>query len=231
MVLIFGATLNMGNQPIGCAPSSHRATRMSEANYAPPTANLYTETHRGPAFFTVSPTKLMIMMLATSGLYGLYWHYRNWALYKQRFSLAIWPLPRAWFGVLFMPSLLSKLDRELEARGKARMASWKLTAVLYISLAFAPMIFGFMFGLVRGAAGYPPQPPNLNLIVAVSAVALVLMGLILSRVQGFINLLNDDPLGSTNAKLSDANWVWILIGAIYWVVNYYVALAMNSAGS
>src|SRR5690349_17919588 len=54
-----------------------------------------------PAFFPVSPVKLVVMSTFTFGIYELYWFYRNWKLIKQRTGASITPFWRAFFGILF----------------------------------------------------------------------------------------------------------------------------------
>ena len=48
-----------------------------------------------PAFFAVSPLKLIVMSTATLGIYELYWFYKNWKLIKQRTESNIMPFWRA----------------------------------------------------------------------------------------------------------------------------------------
>lgn len=193
---------------------------MIDSIYTPPKARLNVEPAGLPAFFTVSPTKLMTMLWATSGLYGLYWLYKNWALYKQFSGRSIWPIPRTLLGLIFLPSLFCKLDRTLREQGKGGMPYWWGHAALLIVNGLAPALLSFFNGLVRGLGGQPLTESGVGQMFAISFITLLIHSLILLRVQRYINVLNDDSSGHTNARLSKANWLWIAIGMLYWYAGY-----------
>ncbi|HEY0287537.1 MAG TPA: hypothetical protein VGC62_11080 [Pseudomonas sp.] len=202
---------------------------MSDSMYVPPTANLNVEPAGAPAFFTVSTTKFMTMLLATSGLYGWYWFYKNWALYRRYSGRSIWPIPRAVFGLIFLPSLFCKLDRVLKQQGKDGMPFWRGSAALFILIAIAPMALSFLVGLLQGLNGQPFSGGGIVPMIAASIIPLMLQSLILLRVQRFINVVNDDPSGNTNARLTHWNWVWIVIGLLYWFAGYLLIVAVTQA--
>src|SRR5262245_22041834 len=54
----------------------------------------------GPAWFAVGTAKLVVMSVATLGLYQIYWFYQQWKRVRDG-GEDVWPLPRAIFGVLF----------------------------------------------------------------------------------------------------------------------------------
>ncbi|WP_268799657.1 hypothetical protein [Pseudomonas huanghezhanensis] len=204
---------------------------MPDSNYTSPKADLTPETKGGSAFFTVSPAKLLFMLITTSGLYGVYWFYKNWALYKHFSGRSIWPVPRAVFSWFFFPSLLSKVDRVHLERGKGGMPWWKLIAVLFILIVFSPWWLGFLDGFIRALTRQPSLlaidagPIGLLLF---SLAQITLYSLLLMRVQRFINVVNDDPSGSSNAELSGANWLWVVVGLLFWYGNYLALVVLSS---
>lgn len=193
---------------------------MTDSIYAPPIAKLTVEPAGSPAFLTVSPTKLMTMLWATSGLYGFYWFYKNWALYKQVSGRSIWPVARTLLALIFVPSLFCKLDRALREQGKGGMPYWRGLAALLIVNGLTPALLSFFNGLARGLSGQPLTESGAGQLFAISFITLLIHSLILLRVQHFINVLNDDSSGRTNARLSKANWLWIAIGMLYWYAGY-----------
>src|SRR5581483_11977647 len=48
-------------------------------------------------FFYVSPLKLVVMSIATFGLYELFWFYKNWYYVNEHTNHAVWPLMRSIF--------------------------------------------------------------------------------------------------------------------------------------
>ena len=52
-------------------------------------------------FFAVSVPKLILLSTCTSGLYELFWFYKNWRLVREREDSDILPFWRAFFGFFF----------------------------------------------------------------------------------------------------------------------------------
>ena len=44
------------------------------------------------------------------------------------------------------------------------------------------------------------------------------VGFALAEVQGAINVACNEPEGESNGDLSAANWAWILLGALFWLL-------------
>ncbi len=90
-----------------------------------------------PVFFPVSVTKLLVLSLCTSGLYELYWLYKNWQIIKQREQSDIIPFWRAFFAVFFCHALLSQIRSEAESSGTGSFpagplaAGWIITTLLW----------------------------------------------------------------------------------------------------
>jgi len=228
MVLIFSGVISLVLVALGCAASITRGNEMSEVFYTPPEADLRDQ-QREPAFFTVAPTKLVIMLIVTSGLYGLYWFFKNWTLYKAYSARSIWPLPRTVFGILYLPSMFCKIDAELKKLGKEGMSYWRLSAAGIILIALGPVVFSFFSGLIQGLQGQPFSGPGPALLIALSISPVLAQSLILRRVQSFINLLNDDPAGAQNNSFTALNAVWALIGIGYWYVGLQFTLSMANS--
>lgn len=73
---------------------------MTQGSYSP-TADDADIVNAGitPMFYVVSTRKFAILFLATLGLYWIYWFYKNWDRYKDKWPYAsevgstIWPVP------------------------------------------------------------------------------------------------------------------------------------------
>jgi hypothetical protein len=77
---------------------------MDQNPYAPP-RSVVVESRPEDApeapLFAVSIAKMVVLTIATFGLYELAWLYQHWAAIRRRDHSDIWPVPRAIFGVIF----------------------------------------------------------------------------------------------------------------------------------
>lgn len=201
---------------------------MSDVFYTPPKADLTATPKSSQPFFTVSLDKLTVMLVVTSGLYGLYWCFKNWSLYKVHSGRSLWPLPRTVFGMLYMPSLFYKVDAVLKEENKGGMPYWAVSAAAMILLALVPHSVGFIIGLFTSLSGQPFTGVGFIPMVAASTIPMLLQCLILRRVQSFMNLANGDAKGSQNKDFTPWNCVWMVIGVICWGINMMVMASMNA---
>lgn len=196
---------------------------MSGLFYKPPAADLQAQRREQPAFFTVAPNKLIVMLLLSFGFYTVYWMYKNWALYRDHSGRSLWPVPRAVFAIFYLPSLLYKIDGMSKSKGKGGLPHWWLSAALYFILPFSPYLIGCAIGLFCAVAGYDLPRFGFSVGFFIGAAAFVLQALVLLRVQRFINPLNGDSSGMENAAYSNLNRLWIVIGALNWCgINYWL---------
>jgi hypothetical protein len=166
-----------------------------------------------PTFYVVSRKKLAILYLATSGLYGVYWFYKNWSNYKNsssdRFNVdrSIWPVPRGIFSIFFTHALF----REVKAYGRdnAALAEWNNE-----SLATQLVLFTIAGNVLDRMSVRSIGSPYTD--IASLLIMGPILGLLLSA-QHKINLSCDDPDGDSNSRLTNANYVWIGLGLIFWL--------------
>ena len=78
-----------------------------------------------PLFLHISVTKLILMSVASLGLYEAYWIYKNWKYINEREGLGIHPFWRGWFGIFFCHSLLQRI-KENEAAGMLTESSFSV---------------------------------------------------------------------------------------------------------
>jgi hypothetical protein len=173
-----------------------------------------------PMFYVVSKRKLAILFLATFTAYVLYWFYKNWDCYKgrhpeaSRFGSTISPVPRAVFWMFFTHTLFRKV--KAHGREQPRVARWHsdLHATILIALIILSNVVDIFF---VGPAGD-----------VASLVSIVVVLLPILKAQEMINLSCGDPAGKGNDRLSKANWVWAIAGALLWVL-VIVGLIMPGA--
>lgn len=192
---------------------------MSDNVYSPPAAELV-ETGSGSdsRYYVVSTTKLAVLYLATLGLYSVYWFYANWRNYKRATGESMIPVMRGIFSIFFAHSLFSRVDRSLTDQPGDEAYSWSPTALAtwYVVLSVVLNITGRMAGKSIGS----PTTDILS-IVLMFPVLYVLM-----QAQKAINTAEYDPAGQTNSAFTGANILWILLGAVFWLMTIVGYLAI-----
>jgi hypothetical protein len=189
---------------------------MSDSIYAPPQADLGStpvESISAP-FYVVSVKKVMVLGLLTFGLYFVYWHYQNWRQYRDwhlartQESLGIWPVPRGIFSIFFMHSLFRNV--KAYADDNERHIDWEPGTIATI-LVTLTIVGNLLDRAAMRNIGYPVTD-ILSLIVLAPLLYLY------TRVQPIINASCGDPESKSNSDFTVANWVWIVIGALLWVL-------------
>ncbi len=74
------------------------------------------EPYSGPLFLHIPVRRLIVLSIASCGLYEAYWIYKNWRFFKEREDLEIHPFWRGVFGLFFCHSLLRRIHDDAEAR-------------------------------------------------------------------------------------------------------------------
>lgn len=170
--------------------------------------------YAAPTFYVVSRKKLAILYIGTLGLYGFYWFYKNWSNYKHSTApdfnpdRKIWPVARALFSIFFIHTLF--LEIKMFGRDKAGMAEWKSDS-LATKLVLTLIVSNVLDRLSRKSIG-SPYTDLASLLILAPLLALYL------DAQQMINLSCGDPEGKTNSRLTKANYVWIGLGSIVWIL-------------
>jgi hypothetical protein len=169
--------------------------------------------YRPPTFYVVSRKKLVILYLATFGLYSVYWFYKNWSNYKHSTApnfnpdREIWPAPRGLFSIFFIHALFG--DIKLYGHAKAMVADWNAGSQA-TRLVLTMIVSNVLDRLSYRSIGSPYTDIASLLILA------PLLSQFLSS-QHMINVSCDDPDGESNSRFTTANYVWITLGVIWWI--------------
>ncbi len=182
---------------------------MSENPYIAPTSELEMASAHpnaiGTEFYVVSIKKFLWLFVATFGIYALYWHYKQWEQYRRFHNEKMWPIARAIFAIFFIHKLTRNIDDCL--RDNKTPYDWSPSA---IATAYV------VLSLVSNASNKIPDnvSPWLDLLPLVILAALAWL---LMKVQHGANLACAQPDGESNARFTAANWVWLVLGAIFWL--------------
>lgn len=165
-------------------------------------------------FYVVSTRKFLVLYLLTFGLYGVYWFYQNWARYNRNSPYAaragnkLWPLPRAIFSVFFTHDLFRKIKTNAGLDPKVGAWSQKSDATFLVVL----LLVSNMLDRAANKSLGSPVTDILSLLI------LLPLAHYLTRAQEMINICCRDPQGRTNAAFTAANYAWMVVGALLWVV-------------
>lgn len=180
---------------------------MSENPYASPRSETLLPTVSHEQFYVISISKLVILSMATVGLYWFYWHYRQWTAWQAYSGVRVIALVRALFSIFFVYALMRNMDILLHRTGREfrwfpRTCAWLLIVLGVLSVINPPLL---------------KHLPVLSLVLACLLQLLTL--LVMIRVQRAINRMAGDPLGARNNQYNWANGIWILIGVLLWILN------------
>ena len=181
---------------------------MSDNLYAPPVAEVrdMPVSDARAEFFVVGKTKFVLLFFATVGMYQLYWFYMHWARYSRFHQLNLWPAPRALFSIFFTHSLAGDIDHRLERNQTRYEWSPGAWATSYVILSIISNV------LSRVPVGFS------RIADALPILLLPTIAWSLWRIQHAANAACGQPEGESNSALTWANWIWLALGALFWVL-------------
>ena len=176
-------------------------------------------------FYVVAPSKFLIMMVGTLGIYAVYWFYKNWSIIARRRKESLWPVARGIFAVFFTHALFKEVDGELQVQGKLKSFAWQPStlASIYVASAIGSSLCGRLSGKGIGS-------PVTDLVALALFVPTVYA---LYSAQFAFNLASGDPQGTGNRSLTAANIAWLVPGAILWlltIVGMFLILTGRAQG-
>jgi hypothetical protein len=115
---------------------------------------------------------------------------------------------RAFFGIFFVHSLFGRIKQH--SQDDAALAGWK--AGSHATLLVVTMLVSSILDRMSWRNIGSPVSDYLSL------AALAPLMMLFYRAQAMINLSCGDPEGLQNRKLSAANYAWIVIGALCWLL-------------
>ncbi len=177
--------------------------------YQTPQANLVIDQEKDDhMFYVVSPKKFWVLFMATLGLYAIYWFYKNWSQYKKATGDNSWPVARAIFNIFFTHALFRKINNKLIEKNIE--SDWKHVALatLYVVIVVLDRVLDRLAGKSISEA----------VSVMFSLISIPVTGWILYQAQLKINLVCESLNGEDNSNFSAANIIWILLGALFWLV-------------
>ena len=181
---------------------------MSETMYAPPAADIAVTSSDEAEFYVVAPRKFYLLSVLTFNLYFIYWFYRSWNLVKQRTGESMMPVMRGLFFIFFTHALLREVDRKVRSLGIQFAWSPNTIATVVVVLSVAMNILDRLSAQSIGS----PATDILGFMLV------PIIPFFLLKAQLAINSACEDPTGVTNSSLTLANWTWMIIGGLVWIL-------------
>ncbi len=188
---------------------------MENLVYAPPTADMDTskaELATTP-FFVVGKAKFVWLFFLTVGMYQFVWFYKNWSIYKRRCRAEnhedqdIWPLPRVIFAIFFIHSLYHKVE-DFAEKTERSVKSFSVDAIA------TPTVLLFIASSILGRLSWnnigAPYTDYINLLLLLPTYYFA------NLARNYVNEVSGDKDGKANAEFTAANWVWMVIGTLWW---------------
>ncbi len=153
-------------------------------------------------YFAISPKRLALFSILTSGIYQVYWFYKNWEAIKKAERQNISPLLRSLFAVFFCHGLFKRVLGSSKSHGYKELYSPGWHAAAYIVL----LLFGNILSI--------DESTNASIVwlVAVSVSFIPLLS-----VQRAINFNNEKLKEGSSFKqgFSGGEVALIVIGVIW----------------
>lgn len=181
---------------------------MEENLYAPPQAAVMDVREAQPEFYVVGTRKFLLLFFTTFGLYQLYWSYKHWSRYRAFRQAELWPVARAIFSIFFAHSLNGEIDQSLTRSSTSYRWSPGLLATGYV-------VFQIVSNVCDRLASRSIGSPVTDLV---SIGMLLPLGYVMHRTQQAANLACQQPRGESNRALTAANWIWIVLGSLFWLL-------------
>jgi len=158
--------------------------------------------------FHVSLKKLVIMFVMTYGMYQLVWFFKQWQCLKKHYELDAWPVARSIFAIFFTHSLFVYVNEYIKETKREYIWGYSALATIFVLLQLASAISNNIINIETS-----------HMALVVLSLVLPLFALIpIYRAQQAINFALEAVEHPVNDRLTGLNWVWIVIGALYWLM-------------
>ncbi len=190
---------------------------MNDPRYKEPETQVVSaESKTVPAFYIVSIRKFAVLYMGTLGIYGIYWFYRNWRLYRYVSGEESTPALRAIFNIFFVHALFKKIARGLEGNA-GTFASYPMAlATAYVLLHVTGTVLDHLAGQRVGS-------PATDVLSVFTPFVLCM---VLIPAQRAINDSQNDPHGTSNRSFTVANIIWLVAGLGLWALIAVWILAL-----
>lgn len=176
-----------------------------------------------PSFFAISPTKLVVMSLATGAFYQIYWFYRHWKQIQICGRSGIMPGWRAVFALFFYPGLLLEVKQACDRRHVPYAFTIGSATALWITswILYTVYINKEMFSNQHVQIDFS-WPVGLFGLDGIVAACVGLAGLVPMQRAANELVAKGSPNAEINSRFSPWNIAGIVFGSALHVLSAYV---------
>lgn len=166
------------------------------------------ETERkGPLYYFVPIGRMVLLSILSSGIYAIYWIYRNWRYLKERDALSISPFWRGFFGVFYMHKLLRAIHGDQQVRSLQPAAfspGWLATG--WVTL----VVLGNIVSRI-------PEPAVAFPFLLLSQLSFLFLIPVQNYVNGVNHMLSSKPQFH---PWTGGDAVCLIIGLVFWLLVF-----------
>ena len=158
--------------------------------------------------YVVSLRKLLLLYVATFGVYQIVWFAKHWFRYRDKTNDRIIPVARGIFAIFFAHRLFEYIKQTGSEDIRVREWNAPTSATAYVGLVVVSRILD-RIAMQEEAFGV------LDLISFALFFACIFP---LQAAQRAANISSGDPEGQSNDSFSAGNFVAMVVGLLLWVV-------------
>ena len=188
---------------------------MEDNVYSAPEAKLIDDSNTDEVgqHYIIPQAKLWTFSLLSFGIFLLPWNYMHWRRVKVNEDSTIWPAPRALFSIFFINSLFTKFEASKTNSGAEHTWSPSANAAAYIIFSIIANILDRIYELTT---------TDIDAVYWVLTLsALIIPILTISNAQRTVNIACGDPHGDSNRKWTLANYLWLALLLVFWVLAIF----------
>ncbi|WP_444996658.1 hypothetical protein [Aliikangiella sp. IMCC44359] len=182
---------------------------MNDNIYQAPSSEISINSTGDNQFYVVSAKKFLILYISTLGAYSIYWFYKHWSQFKNKNNENMWPVMRGIFAIFFTHSLFELFNQT--CKEQKTKVSWNPG-----SLATAYVIITIIDNICNQLSFREVGSPITEIL---PLLTLPITTWLLYKAQQVANIACEDPTGSSNENYTIANFLWITIGIIIWLLT------------
>lgn len=201
---------------------------MSIVSISPVNAEVPAQFSSPPRFHVVAISKLLIMLVFTMGLYGTYWYYRNWLLYRGEKGFKWVPLLLCFLGPFTLYPLLRRVSQAAAVAAPSFVLSPIRIALMYWLPTLALLVLSVLSAIPASPVRWLVMSSSIAMWITFAPLTCLTFVAMVCAQQA-INIAEGDAAGRQNIRITWLNATWMAIGTLIiyaWSSLYAMAWMM-----
>ncbi|MFT3774639.1 MAG: hypothetical protein QM820_55515 [Minicystis sp.] len=174
--------------------------------YAPPQSADEVQYQQSPEaqagqYYTASPLKVVLLSLASFGIYDMYWLYKQWKAVREQTRADLSPFWRAMFDIFFVGRLFEHIRHDTTGAGVPAGMTTGALAGLYILAS--------IIGRIAGRVDIGP-------IWLLGFAVAIPLALLQKEINQYVE--RTSPGADRNTRFNAGNIVVLIVGGLMWLL-------------